>query len=58
VSSLHGEVDPANDALLAAMLSVAANRADQSLIVKCDGLTFMSVSAWRSAVTNRHGGGS
>jgi anti-anti-sigma factor len=47
---LEGEVDPANDAVLAAILSVAAAKADRLLVVDCTALTFMSVSAWRAAI--------
>ena len=47
---VEGEVDPANDAVLAAILSVAAANADRLLVVDCTALMFMSVSAWRAAV--------
>jgi anti-anti-sigma factor len=47
---LEGEVDPANDAVLAAILSVAAAKADRLLVVDCSAVRFMSVSAWRAAV--------
>jgi anti-anti-sigma factor len=47
---LAGEVDSANDAILAALLSDAAAKAEPVLVVECSALTFMSVSAWRAAV--------
>jgi anti-anti-sigma factor len=46
---LEGEVDAGNNAVLAALLSVAAAAAERLLVVDCAALTFMSVSAWRAA---------
>ena len=47
---LEGEVDLANDAVFAAIMSVAAAKAERQLVVDCSALRFMSVSAWRTAV--------
>lgn len=58
---LVGEVDAANDHLLAELLRAAVRRAGDALVVDCSGLAFVSVAGWRAVVATteefRAGGG-
>lgn len=58
---LVGEVDVANDHLLAELLRAAVRRAGDVLLVDCSGLAFVSVAGWRAVVATteefRSGGG-
>jgi anti-anti-sigma factor len=47
---LNGEVDTANDTILAAVVTAASTRAGHTLLLDCQGLAFASVSAWRALV--------